>query len=66
MVDFINLFENSLSCYFYYSNSTIDLDVNPVGLDRYFQNLSNSIKFTKFGQVYLEIFKFEFDTSIEF
>ncbi len=56
--------EKYLICYFCYLNSTIDLDVNPVGLDSTFHELSKYIKFVKFGRVVLEKIKFEVGTSL--
>jgi hypothetical protein len=52
-----------MTCYFHYSNSTIDMDLNPVWLDRSFHKISNHIKFVKFGLVDFVLFKFKEDTS---
>ena len=45
-------FEKLLICYFYYSNSTTYFDLNPVGLDRVFDELSKDIKFINFWSGY--------------
>jgi hypothetical protein len=43
--------ENSLTCYFYYSNSTIYIDLNPMWFDGSFHELSKYIKFIKIDRV---------------
>jgi hypothetical protein len=48
-------FEKLLICYFYYSNSTTDIGLNPVWLDRVFDELSKYIKFVRFGSVDLDL-----------
>ena len=52
-------FEKLLICYFYYSNSTTYFDLNPVALDRVFDELSKNIKFVEIGSVDLDLLNFE-------
>jgi hypothetical protein len=65
---FMNYFktEKSLSCYFCQINSTQDLEVGPVALDRSFPKLSNNIKFIKIGWVDLKLFNFKHCISLPF
>jgi hypothetical protein len=55
-----------MSCYFYYSSSTSYFDLNTIGLDGAFHELSNYIKFVKFGLVDLKLFDFEKSICKEF
>ena len=49
-------FEKLLICYFYYSNSTINFDLNPVWLDGAFHELSRTIWFANIEFVEIELF----------
>jgi hypothetical protein len=52
-------FERFLICYFYYSKTITDIGLNPVGLDRVFDELSKNIKFVGIGSVDLDLLNFE-------
>jgi hypothetical protein len=57
--------EKSLSCYFCQINSTQELGVGPVALDRSFLKLSNGIKFTRFGLANLKWLNFKVEAVLE-
>ena len=51
--------EKSLFCLFSHCNSTTYFDLNPVGLDGAFHELSKYIKFVEIGSVDLDLLNFE-------
>ena len=58
--------EKSLPCLFYHFISITDLGLNPVALDRVFDELSKNIKFVEIGSVDLDLLNFEFVTRLQF